>query len=71
MRMGGGRTPSGELQYAFTDSIDAAQLREHFDFPPSIVLDEAGGIRHQMNWVDIYYDQPVKPLRFDSTEPVG
>ena len=57
--------PGGELHYAFTDPIDAAQLREHFNFPPSIVLDEAGGIRDRMNRVAIYYDQPVKPLRYD------
>ena len=60
--------PGGELHYAFTDPIDAAQLREHFAFPPSIVLDDADTIRDSVNRVDIYYNRPVNPLRFDSAE---
>jgi hypothetical protein len=63
--------PGGELHYASTDPIDAARLRAHFDFPPSIVLDEIGGIRDRVNRVSIYYDQPVKPLCFDLTEPMA
>ena len=61
----------GELHYAFTDPIDAARLHVHFDFPPSTVLDETGGIRDRVNRVAIYYSQPVKPLCFDLTGPVA
>lgn len=61
--------PGGELHYAFTDPIDAAQLREHFAFPPAIVLDDTGTIRDGVNRVTIYYNQPLEPLRFDSIEP--
>ena len=61
--------PCGELHYAFPVPIDADQLREHFAFPPSIVLDDAGGIRDRVNRIAIYCNQLVKPLRFDLTEP--
>lgn len=57
--------PGGELHYAFTDPIDAAQLREHFAFPESIVLDDAGTIRDGVNRVDIYQQQPVQSFSFE------
>jgi hypothetical protein len=59
------------MHQALTDPIDAVRLREHVDFPPAIVLDEAGGIRDRVNRVVIYYSQPVKPMCFDLTEPVA
>ena len=57
--------PGGELHYAFTDPIDAAQLREHFTFPASIVLDDAGTVRDKANRVDLYHDQPVRRFLFE------
>ncbi|WP_197063011.1 hypothetical protein [Hymenobacter sp. APR13] len=57
--------PGGELHYAFTGPIDAAQLREHFAFPESIVLDDAGTIRDGVNRVDIYHQQPPTPFSFE------
>ena len=57
--------PGGELHYTFTNPIDAAQLREHFAFPASIQLDDAGTIRDGLNRVHISYDQPRPPLRFE------
>ena len=59
--------PGGELHYAFTDPIDATQLREHFVFPASIVLDDAGTIRDGANRVDIYHQQP--PTLFSFEQP--
>lgn len=59
--------PGGELHYAFTDPIDAAQLREQFAFPASIVLDDAGTIRDSVNRVDIYQAQPPQPFTFEAT----
>ncbi|RPD43587.1 hypothetical protein DNI29_23510 [Hymenobacter sediminis] len=57
--------PGGELHYAFTDPIDAAQLREHFAFPESIQVQEDGSIRDSLNRVDISYDRPQAPLSFE------
>lgn len=57
--------PGGELHYALTDPIDAAELREHFAFPASIVLDDAGTIRDGVNRVDIYHQQPTQPFSFE------
>jgi hypothetical protein len=56
----------GEGHYTFTRPIDASQLREHFAFPASIRLDDAGTIRDGMNRVDISYDQPRPHLSFES-----
>ncbi|OGX92212.1 hypothetical protein [Hymenobacter coccineus] len=55
----------GELHYTFTDPIDAAELREHFDFPPSIRLSDDGAIRDGPNHFDIYYDRPAKRFSFE------
>jgi len=60
--------PGGELYYLFTGPIDAAQLRQHFAFPDSIRLDDAGTIRDGMNRVQIAYDQPTPPLQFNLPE---
>lgn len=61
--------PGGEVHYAFTNPIDAAQRPEHFAFSPPIVLDDDGCIRDRVNRVSIYYNQHAKPLYFDLTEP--
>lgn len=55
----------GELHFTFTDPIDAAELREHFDFPPSIRLSDDGVIKDGPNHFDIYYDRPAKPMSFE------
>ena len=47
--------PGGELHYAFTNPIDAVQLREHFAFSTTIVFDDAGTIWDGANRVDIYH----------------
>lgn len=60
--------PGGELHYAFTDPIDAAELREQFAFPASIMLDEAGTIRDGVNRVDIYHQQPPKLFSFERSQ---
>ena len=60
--------PGGELHYAFTEPIDAAQLREHFAFPATIVLDDAGTIRDGANRVDIYHQQPAKRFSFEGQQ---
>ncbi|MBW3130903.1 hypothetical protein [Hymenobacter profundi] len=57
--------PGGELHYAFTEPINAAQLREHFTFPDSIQVQDDGSIRDSLNRVDISYDRPQTPLSFD------
>lgn len=57
--------PGGELYYAFTDPIDAAQLHEHFAFPDTIQVQEDGSIRDSLNRVDIRHEQPTKPLSFE------
>jgi hypothetical protein len=57
--------PGGELHYAFTDPIDAAQLHEHFAFPESIQVQEDGSIRDTLNRVDIRHEQPTKPFSFE------
>lgn len=59
--------PGGELHYAFTGPIDAAELRERFAFPPSIVLDDAGTIRDGVNRVAIYHAQPPQPFTFEAS----
>ena len=55
----------GELHFTFTDPIDAAELREHFDFPPSIRISDDGVIKDGPNHFDIYYDRPAKPMLFE------
>lgn len=60
--------PGGELHYAFTDPIDAAQLREHFAFPTSIQVREDGSIRDSLNRVDISQAHPPRPLSFETPE---
>ena len=60
--------PGGELHYAFTNPIDAAQLREHFAFPATIVLDDASTIRDGANRVDIYHQQPAKRFSFEGQQ---
>jgi hypothetical protein len=55
----------GELHYTFTDPIDAAELREHFAFPPSIHVSDEGAIKDGPNHFDIYYDRPAKPMSFE------
>ena len=57
----------GELHYSFTDPIDAAELREHFDFPPSIQVYDDGHIKDGLNRFDIYYDHPPAPWSFELT----
>lgn len=57
--------PGGELHYTFTDPINAAQLREHFDFPDSIRVYDDGSIRDSLNRVDIRHEQPTPPLSFE------
>ena len=52
----------GELHYTFTDPIDAAELREHFAFPPSIHVFDDGMIKDGPNHFDIYYDRSAKPF---------
>ena len=59
--------PGGELHYAFTDPIDAAELREHFAFPPSIRVYDDGSIKDSLNRVDIGPESP--PLRFSFEQP--
>ena len=58
----------GELHYTFTDPIDAAQLREHFAFPATIVFDDAGTIRDGANRVDIYHQQPASRFSFEEQQ---
>ena len=58
----------GELHYTFTDPIDAAELREHFDFPPSIRLYDDGAIKDGPNRFDIYYERPAEPMSFEKTK---
>ncbi|GAA3921461.1 hypothetical protein GCM10022406_04490 [Hymenobacter algoricola] len=55
----------GVLHYTFTDPIDAAELREHFAFPPSITLSDDGTIKDGPNYFDISYDRPAKPFSFE------
>jgi len=55
----------GELHYTFTDPIDAAELREHFAFPPSIHVSDDGRIKDGPNHFDIYYDRPAQPFSFE------
>ena len=56
---------SGVLHYTFTDPIDAAELRAHFDFPPSITLRDDGTIKDGPNYFDISYDRPAKRFSFE------
>lgn len=60
--------PGGELHYALTDPIDAAQLREHFTFPASIQVQGDGSIRDSLNRVDISQAHPPRPLSFEMPE---
>lgn len=48
----------GELHYTFAQPIDAALLREHFVFPPSIQLQEDGRIVDGLNHFDIFQEGP-------------
>ncbi len=52
----------GELHYTFTEPIDAAELREHFAFPPSITLSDDGTIKDGVNHFDIYHSRPAEPF---------
>ena len=60
--------PGGELHYAFTGPINAAQLREHFAFPASIQVQEDGSIWDSLNRVDISQAHPSRPLSFEMPE---
>ena len=55
----------GELHYTFTDPIDAAELREHFAFPPSIHVSDDGRIKDGLNHFDISYDRPAPLFSFE------
>ena len=57
--------PGGELHYAFTDPIDAAQLREHFAFPASIRVYEDGSNKDSLNRVDIGHERPQRLFSFE------
>jgi hypothetical protein len=61
----------GELHYTFTDPIDAAELRAHFAFPPSITLSDDGTIKDGPNRFDIYYDRPAEPFSFELPPKTG
>ena len=61
----------GELHYTFTDPIDAAELREHFAFPPSIHLCDDGTIQDGLNHFAIYYDRPAKPFSFELPQAIS
>lgn len=60
--------PGGELHYIVTDSINAAQLREHFMFPDSIQVQEDGSIRDSLNRVDIRHELPRRLFSFELPE---
>ena len=61
----------GELHYTFIDPIDAAELRAHFDFPPSIHVSDDGTIKDGPNHFDIYYERPAKPFAFGLPPETG
>ncbi len=58
----------GEEHYTFTDPIDAAQLREHFAFPPSIRVYDDGAIQDSLNRVDISPGRPHRLFSFEQPE---
>jgi hypothetical protein len=53
------------LQYAFTVSRAAAELRERFRFPLSIQVQEDGAIQDGLNLVNIHYERPAQPFTFE------
>jgi hypothetical protein len=59
----------GEVHYTFTDPLNAAQLREQFTFPASILVYDDGSIKDSLNRVDIGQESP--PLRFSFEQPVA
>ena len=61
----------GELHYTFTDAIDAAELRTHFVFPPSIHVSDDGVIRDGLNHFAIYHSRPAAPFSFELPPETG
>jgi len=49
--------PGGELQYAFTNLLNAAELRERFRFSLSIQVQEDGSMQDGLNRVDIHHER--------------
>ena len=66
--------PGGELHYAFTDPIDAAQVRERFTFPASIRVYDNGSIKDSLNRVNISQESPGLLFSFEglpaTTDPI-